>query len=58
MMIVATVRASNGVTVRIHDDRIATPGSEDERRAIEAQRRAAYEIMEGRVENGDDRKNA
>ena len=60
-MIVATMRATNGVTVRIHDDRIAPPGSEDERRAIEAQCREAHDIItayaerEARKENGVDK---
>ena len=58
MALLATVKTKSGVTVRIHDDRITPRGSEQERRAIDAQRRAAYEIMtayaerEARKENG------
>lgn len=61
MAVVATIKAANGVTVRIHDDCIAPRGSEQERRAIEAQRWAAYEIItahaerEARKENGMDK---
>jgi hypothetical protein len=45
---VTTYTTSAGVTVRIHSERMATPGSEEERQIIEAQRRAAFEIMKGR----------
>ena len=44
-MIVATIRTAGGVTVRVHDDCMAAPGSEAERRAVENQRRAAHEIL-------------
>lgn len=44
-MIIAEIRASNGALLRIHDDCMAPRGSEEERRAIEAQRRAAHEIL-------------
>lgn len=43
--VVAEIRASNGALVRIHDDCMAAPGSEEEARRIEAQRRAAYDIL-------------
>ena len=45
MALLATVKTKSGVTVRIHDDCIAPRCSEQERRAIEAQRRAAYDII-------------
>jgi hypothetical protein len=45
MALIATITASNGVTVRIFDDCMAAPGSEEEARRIEAQRRAAYDIL-------------
>lgn len=45
MAVIATIRTPGGVTVRVHDDCIAPPGSEAERRAVEAQRRAAHEIL-------------
>lgn len=45
MAVIATYTTSSGVLVRIHDDSMAAPGSEEERRIIEAQRRAAYEIL-------------
>ena len=45
MAVIATYTTSSGVTVRIHDDCMALRGSEEERRAIEAQRRAAYNIL-------------
>lgn len=44
-MIIAEIRASNGALVRIHDDCMAPRGSEEEKRRIEAQRRAAYDIL-------------
>ena len=59
-MVVAEIRTSSGVLVRIHDDCMAPRGSELERQRIEAQRRAAYEIlmararMEAKKENGMD----
>lgn len=43
MAVIQTIRASNGVLVRIHDDCLLH--GEEKRRAIEAQRRAAYEIL-------------
>lgn len=58
MALLATVKTKSGATVRIHDDCIAPRGSEQERRAIDAQRRAAYEIItayaerEAKKENG------
>ena len=45
MAVVATIRAPNGVTVRVHDDCMVAKGSEEERRVIEAQRQAAHEIL-------------
>ncbi|MBR3505322.1 MAG: hypothetical protein IKO07_13920 [Clostridia bacterium] len=45
MAVVAEIRASNGALVRIHDDFMAPKGSEEEARRIEAQRRAAYDIL-------------
>ena len=45
MAIIATIRAPNGVTVHIHDDCMVAKGSAEERRAIEAQRQAAHEIL-------------
>lgn len=42
-----TYTTSAGVTVRIHSERMATPGSAEERQIIEDQRRAAFEIMKG-----------
>lgn len=50
MALLATVKTKSGVTVRIHDDCIAPRGSEQERRAIDAQRRAAYEILSAHAE--------
>lgn len=44
-MVIAEIRASNGALVRIHDDCMAPRGSEEERRRIEAQRRAAHKIL-------------
>lgn len=44
-MIIAEIRTSSGVLVRIHDDCMAPRGSDEERRAIEAQRRVAHEIL-------------
>lgn len=49
-MIIRTIITSNGATVRIHDDFMAAPGSEEERRVIEAQRRAAYNILRKEAE--------
>ena len=45
MAIIATITTRSGAIVRIHDDCIAPRGSEEERRAIEAQRRAAHTIL-------------
>ena len=62
-MVTAEIRASNGALVRIHDDCMAPRGSEEEKRRIEAQCRAAYRIltdyakrheMEAKKENGVD----
>ena len=44
-MVIAEIRTSSGVLVRIHDDCMAPRGSDEERRAIEAQRRAAHQIL-------------
>ena len=44
-MVVKTITTSNGATVRIREDCMAARGSEEERRVIEAQRRAAYNIL-------------
>lgn len=44
-MIIKVIHLPGGATVCIHDDYIAEPGSEEERRVIEAQNRAAREIM-------------
>lgn len=44
MAIIATITTRSGAIVRIHDDCMAR-GSEEERRAIEAQRRAAHDIL-------------
>ena len=44
-MIIAERRTASGVLVRIHDDCMAPRGSEEEKRAIEAQRRAAHDIL-------------
>ena len=46
MAIIATIRAPNGVLVRIHDDAMAPRGSEEERQVIEEQRRAARDILD------------
>ena len=43
MALIATMTASNGVTVRIFDDCMAAPGSEEEARRIEAQYARALE---------------
>lgn len=51
-MIIRTITTSNGATVRIRDDCMAAPGSAEERRVIEAQRRAAYRIL-SRKEDSD-----
>lgn len=50
MAVIATYTTSSGVLVRIHDDSMAAPGSEEERRIIEAQRRAAQAILLARAE--------
>lgn len=50
MAVIATYTTSSGVLVRIHDDSMAAPGSEEERRIIEAQRRAAHAILLARAE--------
>ena len=51
MMIVRTITTSNGATVRIRDDCMAARGSEEERRVIEAQRRAAFRILSGKEDS-------
>lgn len=47
-MVIKTITTSNGATVRIRDDCMAARGSEEERRVIEAQRRAAFRILHGK----------
>lgn len=49
-MIVQTGKAANGATVMIDDGMCARKGSEDERRIIEEQCRAAYNILRGLTE--------
>lgn len=49
-MIIAEGVTSNGCRYIIRDDCIAPRGSELERRHIEAQRRAAYDILKGWAE--------
>lgn len=44
-MLIRQYRLKSGVTVNIYDDRMAKPGSEEERRYTENQRRIAREIM-------------
>lgn len=44
-MLIRQYRLRSGVTVNIYDDRMAKPGSEEEKRYIENQRRIAREIM-------------
>lgn len=44
-MVVKVYHLPNGATVRVHDDYIAPHGSEEERRTIAAQNRAASEIL-------------
>ena len=44
-MIIKVIHLPSGATVHIHDDYIAKPGSEEERRIIEAQNRAAAECI-------------
>lgn len=44
-MLIRQYRLKSGVTVNIYDDRMAKPGSEEEKRYIENQRRIAREIM-------------
>lgn len=50
-MIIAEIKAKTGVIVRIHDDCIAAPGSEEEKRRIQEQRRAAYGILSYYAQN-------
>ena len=45
MAVIATYTTRSGAVVRIHDDCMAPRGSEEEKRRIEAQRRAAYDIL-------------
>ena len=52
MAVIATYTTSSGATVRIYDDCILPRGSEEERRAVEAQRRAAYNILTARARMG------
>lgn len=44
-MIVCEYKTPSGATVCIHDDYMAPRGSEQEKRIIEEQRRAAHEIL-------------
>jgi hypothetical protein len=44
-VLIRQYRLRSGVTVNIYDDRMAKPGSEEEKRYIENQRRIAREIM-------------
>lgn len=46
MAVIKTYKLPSGVTVRIHDDCMAAPGSDEERRVIEEQQRVAWEIMQ------------
>ena len=46
-MIVYTGKAPNGATVMIDDSMCARKGSDEERRIIEDQRQAAYNILRG-----------
>lgn len=46
-MIVYTGKAPNGATVMIDDSMCAKKGSDEERRIIEEQRLAAYNILRG-----------
>lgn len=45
MAIVKTLTASNGVTVRIHDDAMLRPGTVEYEAAKRRQCQAAYEIL-------------
>lgn len=45
MAIIQTITTSNGVTVRIHDDALLTPGTPEYEAARRRQCRAAYEIL-------------
>ena len=49
-MIVFVGKAPNGATVKINDGMCAARGSEQERRIIEEQRRAAYDILRAEAE--------
>ena len=53
MAIVAEGVTSNGFRYFIHDDYMAARGSEEERRVIEMQRRAAHNILKGWAERHD-----
>jgi hypothetical protein len=44
-VLIRQYRLRSGITVNIYDDRMAKPGSEEEKRYIENQRRIAREIM-------------
>lgn len=44
-MLIRQYRLKSGITVNIYDDRMAKPGSEEEKRYTENQRRIAREIM-------------
>lgn len=54
-MVIAEIKAKTGVIVRIHDDCMAAPGSEEEKRRIQEQRRAAYEILSYYAEHAYER---
>ena len=45
MALIAEVRTKSGAVAQIFDDFMAAPGSEEEKKRIEAQRRAAWEII-------------
>lgn len=57
MAVIATYTAVNGARVRVFDDCLSPPGSDEERRAIEAQRRAAFAILSTYAEREDQNDN-
>lgn len=44
-MVIQEITTTSGATVRIHNDYCVPKGSEQEKRAIEQQRRMAHEIL-------------
>lgn len=52
---ITTQTAKNGVIVRVFDDCMSAPGSPEERRRIESQRKIAREILRGVYINGTNR---